>query len=109
MRFLTTFALILMLASCTVLAKEPDVVNYKIKIDKSQEYEDMLEKNRELFETLKGNKLFLNWLQRDADESIDGSNAYKKPSFDVNITKSKQEPDYIKCLEETNTEQTPSS
>ena len=99
----------LMLTSCTVLAQEPDFVNYKIKIDKSQEYEDMLEKNKELFESIKGNELFLNWLQRGTDANIDGSKAYKKPSFDVNITKNKQDSDYIKCLEETNTKQTPSS
>ena len=96
--------LILLFCATSSFAQEPTYINYKIKMDTNQEYEDILEKNKELFKNSKSNKLFLNWIKRGQDATIDGSKAFKKPSFDVNIAVKENNSDYIRCLEETNTD-----
>jgi hypothetical protein len=84
-------------------SEEPGYVTYKIKIDRDEEYDKMLEENKEIFEQLKNHNLFSNW-KNNADKIPSGaSEAYKKPSFDDSVEANKEETDYIKCVRGTTT------
>jgi|TARA_R110001606_G_scaffold392060_1_gene560687 hypothetical protein len=84
-------------------SEEPGYVIYKIKIDRDEEYDKMLEENKEIFEQLKNHNLFSNW-KNDGDRiPSNASEAYKKPSFDDSAETNKEETDYIKCVRGTTT------
>ena len=82
----------ILFATAPVFADEADFISYAIKIDKDQNYEKMLEKNKEIFEKLDGTFLFSRWLK---DEKQIPNNA--KPAFSVNVGERNKEVDYIKC------------
>ena len=87
-----------MATAAPVFAEEPEFINYKIKIDRSESFEADLEKNRELLRQLKGNTLFSNWTKDGSDIPKGAKDAYKKPAFHDNVVEGNKETDYIKCV-----------
>ena len=83
--------------------KEGEYITYKIKIDKDEDFEQLLEENEELFKQLNNQNLFTNWTKREADIPKDAAESFKKPSFDDNVEENKEETDYIKCGKITTT------
>ena len=78
-------------------AESPVYVNYKIKIDKDENFEEQLRKNEEFFEQLKGNNLFSNWTKEGQEIPENASEMYKKPALTNDVVEGNQETDYIKC------------
>tara|TARA_R100000455_G_C6166895_1_gene49890 strand:+ start:115 stop:429 length:315 start_codon:yes stop_codon:yes gene_type:complete len=78
-------------------AENPVYVNYKIKIDKDENFEEQLRKNEEFFEQLKGNNLFSNWTKEGQEIPENASEMYKKPALTNDVVEGNQETDYIKC------------
>ena len=83
--------------------KEGEYITYKIKIDKDEDFEQLLEENEELFKQLNNQNLFTNWTKKQSDIPKDAAESFKKPSFDDNVEENKEETDYIKCGKITTT------
>ena len=83
--------------------KEGEYITYKIKIDKDEDFEQLLEENEELFKQLNNKNLFTNWTKKQSDIPKDAAESFKKPSFDDNVEENKEETDYIKCGKITTT------
>ena len=93
--FIVTAAI--MATAAPVFAEQPSHVNYKIKIDRDENFEEQLKKNEEFFEQLKGNNLFSNWTKDGQEIPENASEMYKKPTLTNDIVEGNQETDYIKC------------
>ena len=95
----------MMLFAAPVFAEDTDAIfiNYKIKIDRDENYEQMLEKNKEVFEQLKNENLFSNWTKPATDIPENAKDIYKKPAFSANVDKHNEKTDYIRCDEITPT------
>jgi len=90
----------IMATAAPVIAEQPkeaDYITYKIKIDKDEEFEKLLEENKDLFQQLNNESLFSNWTKKDSDIPKDASESFKKPSFNDSVEENKEETDYIKC------------
>ena len=88
------------------LAEQPknrEYITYKIKIDRDEDFEQLLEENEELLEQLNNKNLFTNWTKRQSDIPKDAAESFKKPSFDDSVEENKEETDYIKCGKITTT------
>ena len=83
--------------------KEDEYITYKIKIDKDEDFEQLLEENEELLKQLNNKNLFTNWTKKQSDIPKDAAESFKKPSFDDNVEENKEETDYIKCGKITTT------
>ena len=83
--------------------RESEYITYKIKIDKDEDFEQLLEENEELFKQLNNHNLFTNWTKKQSDIPKDAAESFKKPSFDDNVEENKEETDYIKCGKITTT------
>jgi len=83
--------------------KEGEYITYKIKIDKDEDFEQLLEENEELLKQLNNKNLFTNWTKKQSDIPKDAAESFKKPSFDDNVEENKEETDYIKCGKITTT------
>ena len=83
--------------------KEGEYITYKIKIDKDEGFEQLLEENEELLKQLNNKNLFTNWTKKQSDIPKDAAESFKKPSFDDNVEENKEETDYIKCGKITTT------
>ena len=89
-----------------VLAEQPknvEYITYKIKIDKDEDFEKLLEENEGLLKQLDNKNLFTNWTKKETDIPKDAAESFKKPSFDDNVEENKEETDYIKCGKITTT------
>lgn len=86
-----------MAVAAPVFANEPVVVNYKIKIDKDENFEEQLKNNEAFYEQLKGNNLFSNWTKDGQEIPENASEMYKKPTLTDDVVEGNQETDYIKC------------
>jgi hypothetical protein len=89
-----------------VLAEQPknvEYITYKIKIDKDEDFEKLLEENEGLLKQLDNKNLFTNWTKKETDIPQDAAESFKKPSFDDNVEENKEETDYIKCGKITTT------
>ena len=75
----------ILFATAPVFADEADFISYAIKIDKDQNYEKMLEKNKEIFEKLDGTFLFSRWLKEEKQIPNNAKDLYTKPAFSVNV------------------------
>lgn len=78
-------------------AEEPAYVNYKIKIERDENFEEQLKKNEEFFQQLKGKNLFSNWTKNGQDIPKNAGEMYKKPALTNDVVEGNQETDYIKC------------
>tara|TARA_A100001515_G_scaffold106594_2_gene87374 strand:- start:4 stop:318 length:315 start_codon:yes stop_codon:yes gene_type:complete len=78
-------------------AEEPAYVNYKIKIERDENFEEQLKKNEQFFQQLKGKNLFSNWTKNGQDIPKNAGEMYKKPTLSDNVVEGNQEIDYIKC------------
>jgi len=90
----------IMATASPVFAEQPEdgeYVTYKIKIDKDEDFEKMLEENKDLFQQLNNESLFSNWTKKQSDIPKDASESFKKPSFNDNVEENKEQTDYIKC------------
>ena len=106
MRFTIVAFTLIMAVAGPVFAEQPneaDYITYKIKIDRDENYDQMLEDNKEIFEQLKSHNLFSNWTKKGEQIPENASEVYKKPSFDDSIEANKEETDYIKCVRGTTT------
>ena len=83
--------------------KDGEYITYKIKIDKDEDFEQLLEENEELLKQLNNKNLFTNWTKKQSDIPKDAAESFKKPSFDDNVEENKEETDYIKCGKITTT------
>tara|TARA_R110000796_G_scaffold149944_1_gene266739 strand:- start:760 stop:1083 length:324 start_codon:yes stop_codon:yes gene_type:complete len=96
----------IMAMAAPVFAEQPaerTLITYKIKIDRDENYEKMLEDNKQVFEQFKNPNLFSNWAKRNIQIPEDASESYRKPSFDDSVETNKEETDYIKCVRGTTT------
>ena len=91
----------ILFATAPVFADEAEFISYSIKIDKDQDYEKMLEKNKEIFEKLEGTYLFSRWLKEEKSIPNNAKDVYTKPAFSVNVGERSKETDYIKCEKNT--------
>ena len=81
--------------------EEPLWIVYKIRKDTNEDYEHMLEKNKEIFEQLNNQNLFENWVRPEKEIPNNAKDIYKKPAFSANIEKHNEHTDYIRCEENT--------
>ena len=89
-----------------VFAEQPksaEYITYKIKIDKDEDFEKLLEENEGLLKQLDNKNLFTNWTKKESEIPKDAAESFKKPSFSDSVEDNKQEADYIKCGKITTT------
>jgi hypothetical protein len=97
MKLIFTVLAVVIATTTPAFAETPAHVNYKIKIDKDENFEEQLRKNEEFFQQLKGNNLFSNWTKDGQEIPENASEMYKKPAFTNDVVEGNQETDYIKC------------
>ena len=97
MKLIFTVLAVVIATTTPAFAENPVYVNYKIKIDKDENFEEQLRKNEEFFEQLKGNNLFSNWTKEGQEIPENASEMYKKPALTNDVVEGNQETDYIKC------------
>ena len=92
-------AFMAMTAPVFAQAEEPVWTIYKIKKDTNEDYENMLEQNKELFEQLKNENLFENWVKPEKEIPNNAKDIYKKPAFSDTMEEHSETTDYIRCEE----------
>ncbi len=92
-----------MAMTAPVFAQEEETLGivYKIRKDTNEDYEHMLEKNKEIFEQLNNQNLFENWVIPEKEIPSNAKDIYKKPAFSASIEKHNKHTDYIRCEENT--------